>query len=71
MSEEQVRAEYFRRAEASCLLEGLDSSGDDLYQRLKAKVISGELDGGEMMRLLMEDSKLKASRLRPELAIAG
>ena len=59
MADAELRARYFREADASCRLEGLDSSGDDFYQAVKARVIAGEIDGEEMMRLLMEDSRAK------------
>jgi hypothetical protein len=71
VSEQEVRAEHFRQAEASCLLEGLDSSGDAYYQALKARVIAGEIDGEEMMRLLMEDSKAKYEGVGADLAQAS
>jgi hypothetical protein len=71
MSAEEIKAEHFRQAEASCLLEGLDSSGDAFYNSLKARVVSGEIDGEEMMRLLMEDSRAKYEGAGADLAQAS
>ncbi len=71
MVESEVRAKYFREAEDSFRLEGLDPSGDEFYQATKARVIAGEIDADEMMRLVVENSKLKFKRNAAELAIAG
>jgi hypothetical protein len=71
MRDEEVRAEHFRQAEANCLLEGLDSSEDVFYRTLKARVIAGEIDGEEMMRLLMEDSRAKYEGVGADLAQAS
>ncbi len=71
MRDEAIRAEHFRQSEASCLLEGLDSSNDEFYQAVKARVIAGEIDGQEMMRLLMQDSRAKYEGVGAELAQAS
>ncbi len=71
MSEEEIRAEHFRQTEASLRLEGLDTSNDEFYQATKARVIAGEIDADEMMRLMVEDSKLRAKTSYRDLAIAG
>jgi hypothetical protein len=55
----------------SCLLEGLDSGGDAFYQAVKARVIAGEIDGEEMMRLLMEHSSGKRQGGRADFAQAN
>jgi len=39
----QLRIEGFRKAEASLRLEGMDPSGTQLYESIKARIISGEL----------------------------
>jgi phosphoserine phosphatase len=57
MREEEIRAEHFRQAEASFLLEGLDSSSNEHYQKMKALVISGELDIDESIRQTVEHYK--------------
>jgi hypothetical protein len=71
MREAQVREEAFRQVEASCLLEGMDASGDGFYQSVKALVIAGEIDADEMMRLLMEESKVKYGTPASKYAVAG
>jgi hypothetical protein len=71
MREEEIRAKHFREAEASCLLEGLESSRDAFYQAVKARVIAGEIDGEEMMRLLTEDSRAKYEGVGADLAQAS
>jgi len=71
MSEQEARAEYFRQAEVSNLLEGLDGSGDTFYQALKARVISGEIDMDEGMRLLLDDCKAIAAQHAADLAKAS
>ncbi len=43
MHDPEVIAEHYRQAEASFLLEGLDSSGDLQYQAMKARVIAVRL----------------------------
>jgi len=71
MTDQEVRAKHLRQAEASCLLEGLDSSGDAFYQAVKARVLAGEIDGAEMMRLLMEDSSANYQGAGSDLAQAS
>ena len=71
MSGSEVRKEAFRRAEASCLLEGMDSSGDAFYQTVKQRVVSGEIDADEMMRLLIEDSRVRHGNAVVAFAAAG
>lgn len=39
----QLRAEGFRKAEASLKLEGMDPSGTSLYESIKARIIAGDL----------------------------
>jgi hypothetical protein len=71
MREEEIRAEHFRQAEASLLLEGMDSSKDEFYQAAKARVIAGEISIDEMMRLMIEDCKLRSKHRAAEMAIAS
>jgi hypothetical protein len=71
MEEAHVREKAFRQAEASCLLEGMDASGDTFYQCVRQRVVSGEIDADEMMRLLLEDSKMKAGKAAMKFAAAG
>ena len=70
MREELVRMEQYRQAEASFLLEGLDPAGNVEYQALKARVISGEIDADEAIRLTIERFKALAQPSVRELAIA-
>jgi len=70
MTEEQVRAEGFRQAEASNLLEGLDSSGDVFYQALKARVISGALDIDDAIKLMVVHCQEIARASVKEYAVA-
>ena len=49
-----MRAEHFRQAEVNCLLEGLDSSGNEHYQAMKARVIAGEIDIDDAIRETVE-----------------
>jgi hypothetical protein len=69
--EVKARDEAFRRAEASCLLEGLDASGDAFYQAVKQRVLAGEIDADEMTRLLVEDSRTKSGMAAIDFAAAG
>ena len=39
----QLRAEGFRKAEASLKLEGMDPCGTPLYESIKARIVSGDL----------------------------
>ena len=39
----QLRAEGFRKAEASLRLEGMDPSGTPRYELVKARIISGDI----------------------------
>lgn len=71
MREEEIRAEHFREAEASLLLEGLDLATDEFYQATKARVIAGEIDAREMMRLVVADSKTRYESSAPRLATAS
>jgi len=71
MRDEEVRAKHFREAEASFRLEGMDARDDEFYQAVKARVIAGEIDGDEMMRLLLEDAKSRFKRIGTELAHAS
>ena len=71
MTDQEVRADHFKQAEVSCLLEGLDSSGDVFFQAVKARVISGEIDMDEMLRLLLEDSKSNYEAAGANLAQAS
>jgi hypothetical protein len=71
MHDQEIRAKHFREAEASFRLEGMDASEDGFYQSVKARVIAGEIDGDEMMRLLLEDAKLRVKRVGTQLAHAS
>jgi hypothetical protein len=57
MTEQEVMAEHFRQAEASHLLEGLDSSRNEHYQAMKARVIAGEIEPEEAIRQTVEHYK--------------
>jgi hypothetical protein len=70
MREEEIRAEHFRQAEASFLLEGLDSSNDEHYQALKARIIAGDIDFDDAIRQTVEHYKALAGASAPELASA-
>jgi hypothetical protein len=70
MTEEEVMAEHYRQAEASFLLEGLDSSGDLHYQAMKARVIAGEIDIDEAIRQTVEHFKALGRATAPELIAA-
>jgi len=70
MSEEEIRAEHYRQAEASFLLEGLDSSGNQNYQRMKALVIAGEIDVDEAIRQTVEHYKALSRASVSEYAVS-
>lgn len=70
MTEEQVRAEHYRQAEASFRLEGFDPTGHEEYQELKARVIAGEIDVDDAIRQTVERYKALSQPSVPELATA-
>jgi len=43
MSNSEVRARGFRKAEASLKLEGMDPSGTPRYEDIKKRIIAGEI----------------------------
>lgn len=43
MSENEIRARGFKKAEASLKLEGMDPSGTPLYESIKKRVVAGEI----------------------------
>jgi len=57
MHDQELRAKHFQDAEASFLLEGLDASRDLFYQETKSRVVAGEIDSEEAIRLAVEYSK--------------
>jgi hypothetical protein len=61
MHDKEFRTKHFQDAEASFLLEGLDATGDLFYQETKSRVIAGEINSEEAIRLAVEHSK-KTSR---------
>lgn len=68
MSRAELIAAY-RSAEANCNLEGMDPSGDAVYEAAKARVLAGEMTPEEGLQWLVEQSRLDARRL--ERALAG
>jgi hypothetical protein len=70
MHDKELRAKHFQDAEASFLLEGLDASGDLFYQETKARVIAGEIDSEEAIRLAVEYSKETSRAVLAETAAA-
>lgn len=56
MHDPAVVAEWYRRSEANCRLEGFDPSHDAFYQAFKARVIAGELTISEASNLLTADT---------------
>jgi hypothetical protein len=64
MRESNVDAEQFRRAESSCLLEGVDPNQSEQYVAVKARVLAGELDIDEAIQLTVDHYKsIAASRV--------
>lgn len=58
-------AEAYRQAEASLRLEGLDPSGSEPYETLKAQVISGEIDAIEAKAKTLAHFRAIAARSGP------
>lgn len=64
MREAQVKEEDFRRAEASCMLEGVDPTQSAQYAAVKARVIAGEIDIDEAIQRTVNHYKsIVASRV--------
>ncbi len=70
MREAEVDAEQFRRAEASCLLEGFDVTGNPRYLEMKARVLAGELDIDTVIQQTIEHYKSLAAKPVPQLSAA-
>jgi hypothetical protein len=62
MHDPAVVADWYRRSEANCRLEGFDPSGDVFYQEVKARVMAGELTITEASDLLTENTLQKANQ---------
>jgi hypothetical protein len=63
-------AEAYRQAEASFRLEGLDSTGNVQYETLRARVIAGEIDSDEAIRLTVEHYKALGRASAANYAVA-
>ncbi len=61
-------AEAYRQAEASLRLEGLDPSGSEPYEALKAQVISGEVTAEDAKARTYEYFKSLAAESGPRAA---
>ncbi len=69
MTDAEQRAEHFRRSENSFLLEGMDASKDELYQKLKRRVIDGDMDISDMRCELVEEAKSKIRARQSQYAL--
>lgn len=67
MHDPAVVADWYRRSEANCRLEGFDPSGDAFYQQVKARVIAGDLTITQASDLLTKDTQQKAAQGAPAL----
>ncbi len=70
MSQAEVDAEQFRRAEASCLLEGVDVSSNPYYQKMKSSVLAGEMGIDAAIEQTVEHYKSLATTRVPEFSAA-
>ncbi len=69
MGEAQVE-EGFRRAEASCLLEGIDPNQSAPYVAIKARVLGGEIDIDKAIQLTVDHYKSLAESRVSDYAVA-
>ncbi len=69
MREAQVE-EGFRRAEASCLLEGIDPNQSAPYVAIKARVLGGEIDIDKAIQLTVDHYKSLAESRVSDYAVA-
>ena len=70
MHKAMAQEEGFRRAEASCLLEGVDPNQSVHYVALKARVIAGEIDIDEAIQLTVNHYKSIAASRALDYAVA-
>ena len=55
--EKQRYEERFSTIESSFRIEGMDPSGDEIYEKAKAQVLSGELTPKEALSFVVENSR--------------
>ncbi len=70
MREAQVEEEGFRRAEASCLLEGIDPNQSAPYVAIKARVLGGEIDIDKAIQVTVDHYKSLAESRVSDYAVA-
>lgn len=67
-TQKQRYAKRFSAIESSFRVEGMDPSGDPIYEAAKAGVLSGELTPKQALTLVVEQST-KSSKPLPEAAM--